>query len=90
MNVFPKTAKFIDTAFVGCAIILPPLQATAQARLEDRILEGELELGTVRVDLLFILQKDFLEQIGSENSLLIGVKDTHDARHINPLLVGFE
>ena len=53
--------KLVDTAFVGGAIILPPLQATAQARLEDRILEGKLQLGTVRIDLFLILQKDFIE-----------------------------
>ena len=90
VNDFAEAVEVAEGAFVNDAVELPAGEAGAERRLEERVVEGEAQVGAGGGELGFVAEEDFLEKVGGEDAVLKLVEHAHEAGHVDALLVAGE
>ena len=88
MQDFAEAPQIIQHSLVGDFVILITFQAAAQALLDQRVAEMNLEAGAARAYALLVRHEDFLKQFRREDPVLEFVEHPHDPGHIDALAVG--
>ena len=80
----------IDDTLEAAIIELKSLQAAAKAFLQHGVRKVSLQTGFLRIELFLVMPENLSQELGGKSFVLVFVKDTDDAGHVDSLFVRIE